>query len=299
MNILILSRKKQLYSTKRLIEVAQRKGHNVKMHDPLNLLLILGKKNPTIHLKSGFRRIRDIDVVLPRIGASITDYGLAVVNQFSMMGIPTVNKSQPIARSRDKFRCLQLLSRYDIDIPKTVMVKTPEQIRKGIAMVGGPPVILKLLKGTQGIGVMLANDVGSVESVISAIWSLGQNIMIQEFVGESKGKDIRVLVVGGRIIAAMRREAQMDEFRSNIHRGGSGKAVSLSDEYARVAIEATKVIGLEIAGVDMLESRIGPKVVEINSSVGFEGLEKATGVDIAEVIIDYTVMYAEKSRMAR
>jgi ribosomal protein S6--L-glutamate ligase len=299
MHILILSRKRGLYSTKKLIEVAQKKGHEASVCDPLSLFLVLDKKNPSIFFRKGMKKVHDVDVVLPRIGTSITDHGIAVVNQFSMMGIPTVNKSQPIARSRDKFRCLQLLSRYDIDIPKTIMVRTPDQIGRAIKMVGGLPVILKLLRGTQGIGVMLAHNQDSVESVLNTLWSLGQNIMIQEFVKESKGKDIRVLVVGGKVITAMRREARVGEFRSNIHRGGSGRVVKIPEEYARAALEATKVIGLEIAGVDMLESKTGPKIVEINSSVGFEGLEKATGVDVAEVIIDYTVQFAERSRLAR
>ncbi len=296
MHILILSRKKELHSTRRLIEVARKKGCAVSVHDPLSLFLVLGKKNPSILQRSGLRKMRDVDVILPRIGTSITDYGLAVVNQFSMMGVPCVNKSQPIARSRDKFRCLQLLSRYDIDIPKTVMVRTPDQIERAIKMVGGPPVILKLLRGTQGIGVMLAENEASVKSVLNTLWGLGQNIMIQEFVKESKGKDIRVLVVGGKVVAAMKREARVGEFRSNIHRGGSGKPVALSEEYVQAALEAAKVIGLEIAGVDMLESRTGPKIMEINSSVGFEGLEKTTGLDIASIIIDYTVRFAKKSR---
>jgi ribosomal protein S6--L-glutamate ligase len=293
MNILILSQQSNLYSTKRLVEVGQKLKHRVAIYDPLNLLLLLQGRIPSIFNSELARRISRIDVVIARIGPSITDYGLAVVNQFHLMKIPTINPALAIARSRDKFRCLQLLSNHDIDIPRTVMIKHVSQVDEAVKMVGGLPVILKLLRGTQGIGVMLAEN---RESVLNILWGLKQTVLIQEFIKESKGKDIRAFVIGGRVVAAMRREAMIGEFRSNIHRGGSGKQVDLTREYKNVALKAVKVIGLEVAGVDLLESRKGPKVIEINSSPGFEGLENATDKDIADTIIRYATRRAQKLR---
>lgn len=284
MNILILSQKSNLYSTKRLTEAGQKLKHRVRICDPLNLMLLLRDKIASVFNSELSQRISKTDVVIPRIGSSITDYGLAVVNQFHIMQIPTINPASAIARSRDKFRCLQLLSQHNIDIPKTVMIKNVSQMDEAVKMVGGLPVILKLLRGTQGTGVMLAEK---RETVLNTLWGLKQTVVIQEFIEESKGKDIRAFVVGGRVVAAMKREALVDEFRSNIHRGGSGLPIDLQKEYRDVALKAVKVIGLEVAGVDLLESRKGPVVIEVNSSPGFEGLEKVTGKDIARTIIEY------------
>ncbi len=293
MNILLLSQKSNLYSTKRLAEAAQNQKHRIEIRDPLNLLLLLRRKSPTIfnsHLDS---KISRIDIVIPRIGPSITDYGLAVVNQFHVMGIPTINSALGIANSRDKFRCLQLLSDHNIDIPRSVMIKHVSQADDAIKKVGGLPVVLKLLRGTQGIGVMLAE---TRESVLNILWGLKQSVIIQEFIGESKGKDIRALIVGHKVLAAMRREASIGEFRSNIHRGGSGTQIDLAKEYKSIALKAVKAMGLEVAGVDILESRKGPKVIEINSSPGLEGLEKTSGKDIAHSIIEYAERRAHESK---
>ncbi len=299
LKVCILSRKRTLYTTRRLAEAARALGHEVTVVDPLACHLVVGYRSNTLYHRSGRKRLDDVDVVIPRIGASITEYGLATVNQFDMMGVPLVNNSVPIARSRDKLRCLQLLSRHDIDIPRTVMARSPDQIERAIALVGGCPVVLKLLQGTQGVGVLLAETPQQVESLLDTFWGLNQNILIQEFVRESAGRDVRALVVGGRVVVAMRRTARMGEFRSNIHRGGEGTPIDIDPEYARVAVEATSIVGLQIAGVDMLESASGPKVMELNSSPGFEGLEAATGMDVAEVIIRYAVEYARHKMRAR
>jgi len=260
----------------------------------MKCFLVLARRTPQIYYGAADRPLPPMDVVLPRIGASVTEHGLAVVNQFDMMGIPIVNNSQPIARSRDKLRCFQLLTRKDINIPRTVMAREPHQIGAALEAVGGPPVVLKLIRGTQGIGVILADTELAVQSVMDTLWSLGQTILIQEFVSESEGKDIRALVVGNRVVAAMRRQAQFGEFRSNIHRGGGAAVVDLDEDYKRAAVQATQVMGLQVAGVDLLESHDGPKVLEINSSPGFEGLERATRLDIARIILEYAVRYARR-----
>jgi len=294
LRIAILSRKRGLYTTGRFIESARSMGHEPVVLDPLRCFLVLARRSPQIYYGAADRPLPPMDLVIPRIGASLTDHGLAVVNQFDMMGVPMVNNSQPIARSRDKLRCFQLLTRKNIDIPRTVMAREPHQIGPALEAVGGPPVILKLLRGTQGIGVILAETEQAVQSVLDTLWSLGQTILIQEFVAESEGKDIRALVVGNRVVTAMRRQARFGEFRSNIHRGAGGVVVDLDEEYRRVAVQASQVMGLQVAGVDLLESHQGPKVMEINSSVGFEGLEKATGLDIARLILEYAVRYARR-----
>ena len=297
MRLVILSRKAALYTTRRLVEAATGRGHEALVVDPLDCWLVCGRRAPSVHLGQHRRRLSGIDVVLPRIGSSITDYGLAVVNQFDMMGVPVLNAAYAIGRSRDKLRSLQFLSRHDIDIPRTVMARHPEQMPHALRIVGGPPVVLKLIQGTQGVGVMLAETPEAVDSIVHTLWSLGQNILVQEFVRESRGRDIRALVVGDRVAAAMRRTARMGDFRSNIHRGGTGRAVRLPADYERTAIEAARIMGLHVAGVDMLESRTGPKVIEINSSPGFEGLERATGVDVAGAIVEYAAAYARSRRM--
>ncbi|MCI0658409.1 MAG: RimK family alpha-L-glutamate ligase, partial [Acidobacteria bacterium] len=266
MRIALRSRKRTLYTTRRFIETARTMGHEPVVLDPMKCFLVLARRTPQIYYGAADRPLPPMDLVVPRIGASVTEHGLAVVNQFDMMGIPIVNNSQPIARSRDKLRCFQLLTRKDINIPRTVMARDPHQIPAALEAVGGPPVVLKLIRGTQGIGVILAETEQAVQSVMDTLWSLGQTILIQEFISESEGKDIRALVVGNRVVTAMRRQARFGEFRSNLHRGGGAAVVDLDENYRKAAIQATHVMGLRVAGVDLLESHEGPKVMEINSS---------------------------------
>jgi ribosomal protein S6--L-glutamate ligase len=288
--VVILSRKRSLYSTRRLVEAVKARGHRPLVLDTLRCSMILARGQPRM-LYRGVE-VRGVDVVIPRIGASITAYGLAVVNHFDMMGVPVLNNSVPIARSRDKLRCLQLLSRFDIDIPRTVMAHDRSNVTKLVEEVGGLPVIIKLIRGTQGVGVMIASTLPEVQTIVDTFWDLGQEIVLQEFVAESKGRDIRALVVGDRVVGAMRRQAKQGEFRSNIHRGGEGSLVKLPPEYVETAVKAAHIIGLEIAGVDMLEGHQGPKLMEINSSPGFEGLEGATGEDIAGAMVEHALAFA-------
>lgn len=292
MRLLILSRRATLYSTRRLLEAAASLGHEGVVVDPLECWLVCGRREPAVYYGSSRRKVAGFDVVLPRIGSSITDYGLAVVNQFDMLGVPVVNMAYAIGRSRDKLRSLQFLSRHDIDIPRTVMARGPGHLKTALETVGGLPVVLKLIQGTQGIGVMLAETEEALESILHTLWHLGHNILIQEFIGESRGRDIRALVVGDRVVAAMKRTARVGDFRSNLHRGGSGSALRLPRAYERAALESVRIMGLHVAGVDMLESRSGPKVIEINSSPGFEGMENATGVDVARAMVEYATTYA-------
>lgn len=290
MRIAILSRKPELYSTSRLVEAAERRGAEVAVIDPLQCLVKLSKKRPEVFHHG--ERVTGLDGVVPRIGASITFYGLAVLRQFEMMGVFAANGSQAISRSRDKLKSLQLLSRHDIGIPPTAFVRRREDLRSAIRKVGGAPVILKLLEGTQGMGVILAESAKSAESVLDAMHSLKQNILIQAFVAEAGGADYRAIVVGSRVVAAMERQAGAGEFRSNLHRGGTARAVDLDREYAETAVHAAQVLGLNIAGVDLLPSKEGPMVLEVNSSPGLEGIERASGVDVAGAVIDFVVAHA-------
>ncbi|HEX9291065.1 MAG TPA: RimK family alpha-L-glutamate ligase [Anaeromyxobacteraceae bacterium] len=290
LRIVVLSRNRKLYSTRRLVEAARARGHEAKVLDTLRCNLVLARDAPRIFYRG--EEVTDVGVVIPRIGASITGYGLSVVNQFDMMGVPILNNSIPIARARDKLRALQLLSRFGIDIPRTVMCRYRNEVPLAVEQVGGLPCIMKLLQGTQGVGVLIANTMSEVEGMLDTLWTLGQEILIQELIAESRGKDVRALVVGDRVAAAMRRTAREGEFRSNIHRGGEGQAIDLPREYAEAAVKAARVIGLEVAGVDMLESRGGPKIMEVNSSPGFEGLESVTGLDIGGLYIDHAVELA-------
>jgi len=235
--------------------------------------------------------VRGIAVAIPRIGASITEYGLAVVNHLDMMGIPILNNAIAIARSRDKFRCLQMLAKFGVSVPRTVVVGDRSKVFELIEEVGGLPAVLKLIRGTQGVGVMLASSVAELQSILSTFGTLGERIVLQEFVREAEGKDLRALVVGNQVAGAMQRRAKRGEFRSNIHRGGEGVAIELPKDYASAAVRAAQLIGLEVAGVDMLESSEGPKVLEVNSSPGFKGLEKATGNDIAGLIIEHALRF--------
>jgi ribosomal protein S6--L-glutamate ligase len=292
--VAILSRKRSLYSTRRLVEAVKARGQRVLVLDTLRCNLILSRAEPRMTYRGV--ALRNVDVVIPRIGASITGYGLAVVNQFDMMGITVLNNSVPIARSRDKLRCLQLLARFGVDIPRTVMARDRSNVPRLLKDVGGLPAIVKLIRGTQGVGVMLASTLSELEGILATFSDLGQDIVLQEFIAESRGRDIRALVVGERVVAAMRRRAKRGEFRSNLHRGGRGKAVKLPRAYREAAVMAARIVGLEVAGVDMLETRDGPKVMEVNSSPGFEGLERATGVDIAGAIIDHALALAREQR---
>jgi ribosomal protein S6--L-glutamate ligase len=288
--MVILSRNRKLYSTRRLVEAARARGHEPRVLDTLRCNMILARGEARLFYRGA--EVTGIDVAIPRIGASITGYGLAVVNQLDMMGVPVLANSIPIARSRDKLRALQLLGRFGIDIPRTAMCRYRDEVPQAVEQVGGLPCIIKLLQGTQGVGVMIASTMDEVKGMLDTLWTLGQEILLQELIAESLGKDVRAMVVGDRVVAAMRRTARTGEFRSNLHRGGEAEAVELPPEYQEAAVKATRVIGLEVAGVDMLESHGGPKIMEVNSSPGFEGLEAVTGLDIASLYVDHAAEFA-------
>ena len=285
MNIKILSRNTSLYSTSRLVEAAKKRKHNVEVIDPLKCDLVIEKKKPSIYYKGKY--ILETDAVIPRVGASITYYGTAVVRQFEMMGCFTTTESQALVRSRDKLRSLQILSRARLGLPKTVFTNYSRDVSEIIDHVGGPPCIIKLLEGTQGLGVVLAETQNAAESVIEAFNGLQARVIVQEFIKEAKGADIRAFIIDGQVVGAMKRQGKEGEFRSNLHRGGSAEVISLSDEEENAAIKAAKCMGLGVAGVDMLQSARGPLILEVNSSPGLEGIEKATGKDIAKSIIRY------------
>jgi ribosomal protein S6--L-glutamate ligase len=285
MNLVILSRRPLLYSTRVLVEAGSRRGHDVRVLDTLQFDILVSRQSPELFYQG--QPVGPVDAVIPRIGASITFYGLAVVRQFEMMGVYCVNESQAIARSRDKLRSLQILSRHDIGLPPTVYTRQAEHVADCIDRVQGPPVVVKLLQGTQGIGVVLAETTMAASSVIEAFHGLDQNILIQRFIREAQGSDIRALVVGRKVVAAMRRQAVAGEFRSNIHRGGTAKRIRLSPESRKTALAAARVLGLRVAGVDMIETREGPMIMEVNSSPGLEGIEKTSGVDVAAAIIEH------------
>ncbi len=284
MKIGILSRQPRCYSTRRLKEAAKSRGHQVQVLDTLKFSMTLEQEMPGLYYHN--RRLSVFDAVIPRIGSAITFFGLAVLRQFEQMGIYTPNESIAIARSRDKLRAMQTLSRYDIGIPATVFVRNSSDILPSINRIGGTPVIIKVLEGTQGVGVILAETEKIAEAIIQTLHSAKQNVLIQKFVKESQGTDIRAFVVGDRVVAAMRRRAAAGEFRSNVHRGGSMEGVQLAAEYESTAIRAAQIIGLRVAGVDMLESSEGPQVMEVNSSPGLEGIENSSGVDVAATIIE-------------
>ncbi len=285
MKIAILSRSPKSYSTRRLREAAAARGHEVRVTDTLRYSITVEHGTPDLSFRG--KRAQLCDAVIPRIGASITYYGTAIVRQFEQMGVCCLNGAAAINESRDKLRSLQRLSKYDIGIPPTAFVRDKHDVYDAIQRVGGAPVIIKLLEGTQGVGVILAETQKVAEAIIETLQSTKQNVLVQKFVAESKGKDVRAFVVGDRVIGAMRRTAQGQEFRSNVHRGGTAKAIELDDEYTETAIRAAEVLGLRVAGVDMLESSEGPQVMEVNSSPGLEGIEKATERDIAGEVIDY------------
>ena len=285
MKLKILSRNSSLYSTQRLIEAAKKRHHEVEVIDPLKCDLIIEKKHPSIYYRG--REIKDADAVIPRIGASVTFYGTAVVRQFEMMGVFSTTESQALVRSRDKLRSLQVLSRARLGLPKTVFTNYSKDVGEVIDHVGGAPLIIKLLEGTQGLGVVLAETKNAAESVIEAFNGLQARVIVQEFIKEAGGADIRALIVDGHVVGAMKRQGKEGEFRSNLHRGGTASVIQLTDDEENAAIKAAKAMGLGVAGVDMLQSSRGPLILEVNSSPGLEGIEHATGKDIAKTIIRY------------
>ena len=285
MKLGILSCGPKSYSTRRLVEAAQQRGHNVRVLNTLKFAIDLQQGMPDLYYRQ--KVLSTYDAVLPRIGASITYYGTAVVRQCQEMDIFCANTAAGITNSRDKLRSLQILSRHHVGIPRTTFVRDKKDVLPAIERVGGAPVVIKLIEGTQGIGVLLADTIKAAESIIELLQSQKQNVLIQKFVAESKGKDIRAFVVGDRVVAAMRRVAQGQEFRSNVHRGGIAEAVELSEEYRVTAVRAAQILGLRVAGVDMLEGKNGPQIMEVNSSPGLEGIETSTGLDVAGTVIDY------------
>ena len=285
MKIAILSRNRKLYSTRRLIEACEQRGHKPEVLDVLRSYMEVVPSKPEVHFKG--EALAAFDAVIPRIGASVTFYGTAVLRQFEMMGAFPLNESVAISRSRDKLRSLQLLSRRGVGLPSTGFAHDPDDIQDLIKMVGGAPLVIKLLEGTQGIGVVLAETKKAAESVIEAFMGLKANIMVQEYIKEAGGADIRCLVVGDKVVAAMKRQAAAGEFRSNLHRGGSASLIKITPAERTTAVKAAKVMGLNVAGVDLLRSERGPLVMEVNSSPGLEGIELATGKDIAGMIIEF------------
>lgn len=286
MKIAILSRGARLYTTRRLREACVARGHKVRVLDTLAFSIEVEQANPSLHY--GDQPLPPLDAIIPRIGASITFFGTAVVRQFEQMGVFCLNSSQAISVSRDKLRSVQILSRHRVGIPRTSFVRKKSAILSAIDRMGGPPIIIKLLEGTQGIGVILADTHKVAEAIIETLQDVAkQNVLLQQFIKESRGRDIRAFVIGGRVVAAMRRVAPGDEFRSNVHRGGRPEAVTLEPEYERTAIHAAQILGLRVAGVDMLEGADGPKLMEVNSSPGLEGIERATGVDVAGAIVEH------------
>jgi len=292
MRLTILSRAPKCYSTRRLVEAAKNKGHKVQVRDPLRFAMDMEEGKPDLYYKG--KSILVPDAVLPRIGTSITRYGTTVLRQFEQMDVYTPNSSNGIGNSRDKLRSLQILSRHDIGIPRTAYVSDKSDVADAIDRVGGTPVIIKLIEGTQGVGVILADKPEIAKAIIETLHSANQNVLIQKFVAESKGKDVRAFVINDRVVGAIRRVAQGQEFRSNVHRGGLATAIELDPEYAKAAVRAAQIMGLKVCGVDMLEGRDGPQIMEINSSPGLEGIEGATGLDIAGEVINFI---AEQANM--
>lgn len=285
MKIAILSRNPKLYSTSRLVEAAEKRGHEVRVLDVLRCYMNITSLNPTIHYRG--EELSGFDAVIPRIGASVTFYGTAVLRQFEMMNVFPLNESVAITRSRDKLRSTQLLARKGIGLPVTGFANNPDDIEDLISEVGGAPLVIKLLEGTQGIGVVLAETHKAAESVIQAFMGLNANIMVQEFIKEAGGSDIRCFVVDGKVVAAMKRQGAEGEFRSNLHRGGTASLIRLTPEERSTAVRAANIMGLNVCGVDMLRSNHGPVVMEVNSSPGLKGIEDASGKDIAELIIKF------------
>lgn len=285
MKIALLSQRSYLYTTKRLTEAAMARGHSVRIIDPLGCYMNIASGRPEIHFRG--ENLTGFDAVIPRIGASITFYGTAVVRQFEMMGVYCLNESVPISRSRDKLRCMQLLAKKGVGIPVTAFAHSTRYTEDLISMVGGAPLVVKILEGTQGIGVVLAETKKAAKSVIEGFRGVKANILVQEFIDESQGTDIRCLVIGDRVVASMQRRGEEGEFRSNLHRGGSASLAKISPAERETAVKAAKAMGLNVAGVDLLRSENGPAVIEVNSSPGLEGIEKVAGRGLAEKVIEY------------
>lgn len=285
MKVVVLSRNPNGYSVRRFKEAAEARGHTLRVRNPLKFSMYVESGAPD--LTHNGKEFGEADAVIPRIGASITHFGTAVVRQFEQMGVFCLNTATAISVSRDKLRSMQVLSRHDIGIPASAFVRGKEDVLPAIEALGGVPVIIKLIEGSQGVGVILADSVNIAEAIIETLQSARQNVLLQKFVAESKGKDIRAFVVGGKVVAAMRRKAAGSEFRSNVHRGGSTEAVELDEVYQQTAVKAAQIMGLRVAGVDMLEGTDGPQVMEVNSSPGLEGIEGATGVDIAGAMMEH------------
>jgi len=290
----ILTRNPDLYSTRRLIEAAEERGHEVLVLDTLALTMHLQEAGPELHLHG--QRVEGLDAVIPRIGASITFYGLAVVRQLEAMGVYCLNSSVAITRSRDKLRAHQILAKHGIGLPKTAFAHHPDAVDDVIRMVGGPPLIVKLLEGTQGVGVVLCETKKAAESVVQAFRGLKAYLLVQEFIKEAAGRDLRCLVIGDKVVAAMERQGAEGEFRSNLHRGGSAAKTKISPSERKAAVSAAKALGLRVAGVDILRSTRGPLVLEVNSSPGLEGIEKATGKDVAALILSFVEKNARPVR---
>jgi ribosomal protein S6--L-glutamate ligase len=291
MKIVILSTNPKLYSTRRLKEAGEQRGHEMLVVDHTKCDIIIERRKPRLFYKG--TELTDVDAVIPRIGASVTFYGTAVVRQFEMMKVFTAIESQALVRSRDKLRSLQVLSRAGLNLPKTAFTNYSKESERIINLVGGAPCVLKLLEGTQGVGVVLAENKNAAESVLEAFQGIKARVIVQEFIKEAKGADIRVIVVDGVVIGAMKRQGKEGEFRSNLHRGGSATIVELTDEEENAALKAARVMKLGIAGVDMLQSESGPMILEVNSSPGLEGIEEATGKDIAKSIIRYVERHVD------
>ena len=294
MRIAILSRNPKLYSTRRLIEAAKKRGHEVQVLDTLKCYMDIASLRPSVHYKG--EMLEPFDAVIPRIGASITFYGAAVLRQFEMMGAWPVNESVALTRSRDKLRSLQIMSRAGIGLPLTGFAASPDDTQDLIKIVGGAPLVVKLLEGTQGKGIVLAETHKAAESLIDAFRDLAANFLVQEFIKEAGGADIRAFVIGGKVVAAMKRQAKEGEFRSNLHRGGTATVVKLTPEERSTATRAAGKMGLNVAGVDLLRSNHGPVVMEVNSSPGLEGIERATGKDVADLIIQLIETNARPNR---
>jgi ribosomal protein S6--L-glutamate ligase len=294
MKIAILSRGAKLYSTRRLREVAEARGHEARIINHLRCYMSVNPVNPEIHYRG--ETLKGFDAVIPRIGASVTFYGTAVLRQFEMMGVYPVNESVAISRSRDKLRSLQLLARKGIGLPVTGFAHSPDDTLDLLKLVGGAPMVIKLLEGTQGAGVVLAETTKAAESVVQAFRELNAHFLVQEYIKEAGGTDIRAFVIGGKVVAAMQRTAPEGEFRSNLHRGGSATLVRVTPEERSAAVRAAAILGLNVAGVDMMRSNHGPVVLEVNSSPGLEGIERATGRDVAAQIIEFIESNARPNR---
>jgi len=285
MNIVILSRNPDLYSTQRLVEEGEKRNHEVEVIDPLKCDIIIEKEKPTIYYKD--RYLDYVDAIIPRIGASVTFYGCAVVRQFEMMNVFTIVSSDAILRSRDKLRSLQRLSKAGIGMPKTVFTNYSRDVEEVIEHVGGTPVIIKLLEGTQGLGIVLAESKNAAESVLEAFNGLQARVIVQEFIKEAKGADLRALIVDGQVVGAIKRQGKDGDFRSNLHRGGTADIIKLSEPELKLAMNAARALKLPVCGVDMLQSNRGPLLLEVNSTPGLEGIETATGKNIAKAIITF------------